>query len=188
MFCTQCGKKIAEEAIFCPNCGHALNRQTVQPTQTTMPIVYVPVYLNISLTKTEPYILRLDEQRCCLLKVGKDLHTRITAQAPDEKGKALAFLAFTRLLDAKPVNELLQDFPGSIDMPTAQIRQLAVLTYYDSDFHRHMAYDRFTLVTDTGRYRGSIDYDTDMAARRPVLQQLLGYRFTFKEIVHSFDD
>lgn len=188
MFCTQCGQKIAEAASFCPNCGHALKQQTTQSIQTTMPVLCVPIYLNISLTKTEPYILRLDAQRCSLLKVGNELHTRITAQAFNEKGKAQAFITFTRLLETKPIVELLNDFPGSIDMPTDQIRQLAVLTYYDTDRHKHMAYDRFTIIADTRKYRGSIDYDTKMDARRPMLQQLLGYRFTFKEVLHGFDD
>lgn len=188
MFCQNCGQIVKDDARFCKSCGNKItNLTTKQIYEPDDFIITIPVHLNISLLTTENYIFRLERRKCGLLKVNQNAYSHITDAAVSVKDKEKIFNDYAKGLNSKPLEAIISDYLGSIEFDNIDIQSLVINTYYDSDFHRDMDYDRFKLVTTKGKYRGSIDRETDISSYHKSLQLLLGNRYKSKEIVHSFD-
>ena len=186
MYCSKCGQKAFEGARFCSLCGN--------PFSAAAPIVLLrwpislAINLNTSLIRTAPYIFWLDMQICGLIKLDPVIFARVTQFAPHEKEKAQAFRDYASTLRTQPFESLFTSCPGSIKFETAQIHSLRLHKYYDSDFHKHMQYARFTMVANAGKFRGSFERDTDTGFLETSLSALLSSRFSSHEIINSLDD
>lgn len=188
MFCVNCGQMLQERAKFCPQCGHPLSdaAKAISGEKESLSIT-VAVNKNISLIQTAPYILRLDRHKCGFIKIEPNIYAQITQHSTREKEKERSFREFTAALSEKSTDDLFSGFPDSIEFTNDQIINLHIETYYNSDLHRYMDYDRFTIKTIRDKHRGSVSSDSYIMSKKNILQILFGNRFTSHETVNSFD-
>ena len=185
MFCSNCGQKVQETAKFCSRCGHPLHgaSSASQNAPSVLPLV-LPVYKNISLTITSPYVLWLDRQNCAFIRIEPSFLAQITGNLKNESEKGRAFLSFANTLRSKPLDHLLSEYTGSLSFDNAQITKFHIDTYFDVDWHKLMPYARFRLViTNAGKHRGSIDIETYSREIQSLLRSLLGSRYSTREFV-----
>lgn len=187
MFCINCGHMLREGSKFCPQRGHPLSDAARPSAEKESLSITVAVNKNISLIQTAPYILRLEQYKCGLIKIEPDFYAQIIRSSSREKEKESAFREFTVTLNPKSTDELISGFPGSIGFDNSQILSLHIETYYDGNFHRYMDYDRFTIKTLRDQYKGSISSDSCIMSYKTNLQMLLGNRFNNHETIHSFN-